>query len=140
MLRATLDTSILIAAFAFRSARALEILHMGLEGKANLTVSSVILDEMEKVLARDFDVPQKDIAEARAAVTDAARTVTPAVQLDVIKEDPPDNRILECAVSAGADYIVTRDNDLLRRRNYAGIRIVNDADFLALARSEGKGR
>ncbi|MBV9225314.1 MAG: putative toxin-antitoxin system toxin component, PIN family [Acidobacteriaceae bacterium] len=140
MLRATLDTSILIAALVFKSARPLEILHMGLQGAANLTVSPAILDEMGNVLARDFTASPEEIAEARTIVADAARTATPAVQLDVIKEDPPDNRILECAMSAGADYIVTRDNDLLRRRTYAGIRIVNDADFLELARSEGKGR
>lgn len=113
---------------------------MGLQGAANLTVSPAILDEMGNVLARDFAASPEEIAEARTIVADAARTATPAVQLDVIKEDPPDNRILECAMSAGADYIVTRDNDLLRRRTYAGIRIVNDADFLELARSEGKGR
>jgi hypothetical protein len=36
-----------------------------------------------------------------------ARTVTAAVRLEVVREDPPDDRILERAVSAGADYIVT---------------------------------
>jgi len=65
-----------------------------------------------------------------------ARTVTPAVQLDIIKEDPPDNRILECAVSAGADYIVSGDNDLLRLGRYDSIRILNVADFLDLAQGE----
>ena len=113
---------------------------MRLQGAANLTVSPAILDEMVEVMARDFTASPAEIAEARAIIADAALTVTPAVQLDVMKEDPPDNRILECAVSAGADHIVTRDNDFLRRRNYAGICIVNDADFLELARSEGKGR
>jgi predicted nucleic acid-binding protein len=33
--------------------------------------------------------------------------VQPGVRLDVVKEDPPDNRILECAVNAGSDFIVT---------------------------------
>lgn len=139
MLRATLDTSILIAALAFQSRRAIDILNMGLQGRENLTVSSAILDEMGKVLARDFDASPEEVAEARAIVSDRARTVTPAVQLDVIKEDPPDNRILECAVSGGADYIITRDRDFLRRGNYAGIRMIDDADFLELAKSEGRG-
>jgi hypothetical protein len=47
-------------------------------------------------------------------VCDAARVVTPAVQLDVIKEDRLDNRIPECAVSGGSDYTVTGDKDLPR--------------------------
>ena len=37
----------------------------------------------------------------------AARTVQPAVKLDVVKEDPDDNKILKCAVTAGSEYIVT---------------------------------
>lgn len=139
MLRATLDTSILVAALGLKSRSAIDILNMGLEGTANLTVSSAILDEMGKVLTRDFDASPEEVAQARAIVAERARTVTPAVQLDVIKEDPPDNRILECAVSAGADYIITRDKDFLRRRNYAGIRMVDDAEFLRLARSEERG-
>lgn len=139
MLRATLDTSILIAALGLKSRSAIDILNMGLEGTANLTVSSAILDEMGKVLTRDFDASPEEVAQARAIVTERARTVTPAVQLDVMKEDPPDNRILECAVSAGADYIITRDKDFLRRRNYAGIRMIDDAEFLGLARNEERG-
>ena len=59
-----------------------------------------------------------------------ARTVTPAVQLDVVWEDPPDNRILECAVSAGSDYIVSGDKDLLRLGRYDAIRILTPSDFL----------
>jgi hypothetical protein len=59
-----------------------------------------------------------------------ARTINPSVQLDVVKEDPPDNRVLECAVSSGADYVVTGDKDLLRLGRYDSIGIINPSDFL----------
>ena len=49
---------------------------------------------------------------------------------DVIKEDPPDNRILECALEAGSEYIVTWDKDLLRLGSYDGIPIMRVGDFL----------
>ena len=49
------------------------------------------------------------------------------------KEDPPDNRILECASAAGSDYIVSGDKDLLRLGRYDSIRIVRVAEFLELA-------
>ena len=71
-----------------------------------------------------------EAAETRARLKAIARTVTPSVQLDVIKEYPDDNHILECAVSAGADYIVTGDKDLLRLGAYDAIRILTVADFL----------
>jgi putative PIN family toxin of toxin-antitoxin system len=89
---------------------------------------------MAEVLARKFHASPDEIAEARAVVKEAARTVTPAVQLDVVKEDPDDNKILECAVTAGSDFIITGDKDLLRLGQYDAVRIVNVADVLDLAK------
>lgn len=82
---------------------------MALTGRISLTVSEAILDEMADVLARKFHASHDEIEAARETVKEAARTVTPAVQLDVVKEDPADNKIVECAVTAGSDYIVTGD-------------------------------
>lgn len=76
------------------------------------------------MLARKFHFTPEETAEARKRIDAMARTVTPAVRLEVIREDPPDDRILECAVSAGSDYIVTGDKDLLRLGRYDAIRIL----------------
>jgi predicted nucleic acid-binding protein len=54
------------------------------------------------------------------------------VELDVIKEDPPDNRILECPSTAGSDYVVTGDKDLLRLGSYESIRILRVSKFLEI--------
>jgi predicted nucleic acid-binding protein len=58
--------------------------------------------------------------------------VRPIEMLDVIKEDPDGNRVLECAVAAGARFIVSGDNDLLRLGQFRNIRIVKVADFMKL--------
>jgi len=47
-----------------------------------------------------------------------------------VKEDEPDNRILECAVQAGSDFIISADKDLLRLGSYAGAPIMRPVDFL----------
>jgi predicted nucleic acid-binding protein len=60
------------------------------------------------------------------------------VTLDIIKEDPPDNRILECAVAAGADFIVTGDKDLLRLGRYDSIRILSPSDLLDIAQGQAR--
>jgi predicted nucleic acid-binding protein len=52
------------------------------------------------------------------------------VSLAVIKDDPDDDRILECAANSGSDYIITGDKDLLRLGQYDSIRILNVSDFL----------
>lgn len=45
--------------------------------------------------------------------------------------DEPDNRILECAVAAGAEVIVTGDNHLLKLKRFRNIAIMGPRDFLS---------
>jgi predicted nucleic acid-binding protein len=59
-----------------------------------------------------------------------AKHVTPTESIDTIPTDPDDNRVLECAVSAGSQTIVTGDDDLLRLVAFRGIEIVRVVDFL----------
>jgi putative PIN family toxin of toxin-antitoxin system len=138
VLRVTSDTNILISGLNFRGAKPFQFLDLARAGKIDLSVSGAILDEMEAVLVRKFGFTTEDIVDARTRIGAMARTATPKVTLDVIKEDPTDNRILECAVSAGSDFIVTGDKDLLRLRTYDSIRILTVSDFLDLLHAEGR--
>ena len=58
-----------------------------------------------------------------------ATIVEPEVELSVV-EDEPDNRILECAVAAGASAIVTGDRHLLSLKSYRDIGIMTVSDLL----------
>jgi hypothetical protein len=60
--------------------------------------------------------------------------------VDVIKDDPTDNRILECAAEAKSDYVVTGDKAMLRVGNCGDIPIVSVADFLEMFSHQQKGR
>jgi hypothetical protein len=51
----------------------------------------------------------------------------PAKPVNAIAADPDDNMILECAVEAGSDFIITADNHLLRLGQYEGIPIIERA-------------
>ena len=57
---------------------------------------------------------------------------TPSIQ--VIKEDPDDDKILACALEAQADYIVSADQHLLRLRQYQNINIITAKEFLEILR------
>jgi len=48
----------------------------------------------------------------------------------VVEDDPSDNKILECALEAEADYIVSGDRHLLDLREYRGIKILSSGEFL----------
>jgi predicted nucleic acid-binding protein len=76
--------------------------------------------------------------DAREKLATLGNRVTPTAALDVIKEDPDDNRILECAVAAKSDYIVTEDKDLLRLGQYGNARILTIRDCIqVLAPAKG---
>ena len=137
MLRVTADTNVIVSGLNFLRGNPFQLLQLARAGKISLALSEPILAEVEDVLARKFDWPPEDIAEARRRLRQLARTVTPAVQLEVIIDDPPYNRILECAVSAGANYIVTGDKDLLRLGRYDSIKILSVSDFLEMLRAKG---
>jgi predicted nucleic acid-binding protein len=57
-------------------------------------------------------------------------------QIRVVR-DPEDNKILESAVEAGAEFLITSDNDLLRIENYQQIQIINPAQFWAKYKDDG---
>jgi hypothetical protein len=56
----------------------------------------------------------------------------------VIGDDPEDNRVLECAVTAGASFIISEDKHLLALKEYQGIVVLSPSTFLAFLDS-GKG-
>jgi putative PIN family toxin of toxin-antitoxin system len=136
VIRATADANILVSALTYRRGKPFQLLQKALAGEINLAISQPIVDEAMEVLERKFGAPPDFIEEARQIVAMAARTVTPAVQLDVVNDDPDDNRVLECAVTAGSEFIVTGDKDLLRLGSYDSIRIITVSDFLAQGRSQ----
>jgi len=136
VLKVTADTNILISA----QGKPLRFLQMATAGDINLTVSEDIVEEMVDVLVRKFNATPREVTEARQIVAARARTIRLSVQLGVVKDDPDDNRIVECAVSAGSDYIVTGDKDLLRMKRYYSIQILTVSDFLNIARAQGQNR
>lgn len=54
-----------------------------------------------------------------------AKLVIPQEKLHFVSRDPSDNKILECALEADADIIVTLDQDLIKLKNFKGIGIVH---------------
>ena len=50
-----------------------------------------------------------------------------------MREDEPDNRILECALAARADTVVTGDRHLLKLKRFRDILIASPRQFLDAA-------
>jgi len=130
--RVTLDTNVYVSAFQFGGMR---LLYMAVDGDIEISVSQPIIEEVMRVLREKFQWDGYRLHDAKQQILGLAKFVTPKQTLDVVKEDEPDNRILECAVEAGSDFIITADKDLLRLGSYAGKSILRVADFLQRQRA-----
>jgi putative PIN family toxin of toxin-antitoxin system len=105
-------------------------MEMALGGEVALFISDDILGETVRVLRKKFGFWDQRLARAEGHIIACTERVKTETRIDVIKEDPDDNRVLECAVAAGSELIVTGDFDLLRFGTYEGIRIITVRAFL----------
>ena len=130
MLRVALDTNVLISAILF-GGKPRQILEKAIRGEIRLCPSEPILEELSGVLRRSkFDYSLERVQTILTELTSIADFVNPSQTIRLVLEDPDDNRILECAVEAKANYIITGDFHLLRLSRYRDIEIVNAFTFL----------
>jgi putative PIN family toxin of toxin-antitoxin system len=127
----TADTNVFVSGLEFGGVP-LDFLDHARAGAFRLAVSGPLLAELREVLRLKFAWSEEAITAALSQLDDCSVHVQPAETLDVIQDDPDDNRILECAVAAQAGFIVSGDNHLLRLGRYRSIRILKVADFMAL--------
>ena len=137
MIRAVLETNVFVSALLSPKGLPSKILAAWRAERFHLVTSPAILEEIGRVLqypkiALRHRWPQERI---RLFMEDLAHLaiLTPGERtLDVIAEDPSDNRYLECAVEGDADYIVSADQHLLQLAAYEKIRVLTPSEFLTV--------
>lgn len=129
-MRVVLDTNVLVSGILWRGAPH-QILQAWADSQIELLCSISILSEYRRVL-EDLgrDLPDFDLEAWMRFVFEHALFINPPISLSVIKEDPSDNRFLECAVSGKADAIVSGDRHLKSLRLFEGVPIVSPREFL----------
>ncbi len=106
-MRVVLDTNIVVSAMLSPAGTAADVLRLGLHRHVQLCVSDAILEEYEGVLRRPkFRRPPQVVSALMKSIRAVAEKVEPTKTLSV-STDEADNRFLECAETAGADYLVT---------------------------------
>jgi uncharacterized protein len=103
--------------------------------QTSLYVSKDIILEISKVLMypkiseilKESGLHEKEILQA---ILKNSTIVSLNIKLKVIDEDAEDNKILECALTAKADLIVTGDKHLLKIGKFRKTRIVTPREFL----------
>ena len=78
-----------------------------------------------------FSFTEEQKREFIATLLEVVKFIKVRQRVRTIKEDPADNRVLECALAAKADYIITGDRHLLKLERYRGISTLTAKAFLS---------
>jgi uncharacterized protein len=143
MIRAVLDTTVLVSAFLRKvpGGASHDLLRFA-ESGYELFTCDAILEEMARVLITDerkrarYSYTQTDVAEYSQELSLLGTLIDNLPEVRGVVRDPYDDVIIACAVAAGADFIVTRDKDLLSLGAYEGIEMIKPEAFLHVLRDE----
>jgi putative PIN family toxin of toxin-antitoxin system len=128
--RVVLDTNILISGVLFQG-KPRSVLESAIEGKIEAVSSTELLTEFRGVLERPkFNLRALEAHAIADELESILTIVFPSRTISAIRDDPDDNTVLECALEAKADMIVTGDSHLLELQVFEGIEIVTADEFL----------
>ncbi|MFI5248060.1 MAG: putative toxin-antitoxin system toxin component, PIN family [Nitrospirales bacterium] len=128
-MRVVFETNIYISALAIPGGNAEEAYLEAVRGAFDLSTSVGILTETARVLQTKFDWAEDKVREAVQTISQMAIVLRPRPTLHIL-DDEPDNRILECAIAAQAEFVVSGDRHLLALKHHADITMISLADFL----------
>lgn len=103
------------------------------KGVIEAYTSSHILAELERILlGSKFKLHRDDVSSFLGYFTALMHVIVPRSAVNVIPEDPSDNRIIECALEVKADLIVTRDRHLQALKEFKRIKVRTASYILKL--------
>ena len=128
------DTNVLVSALGF-GVTPLQAVLRAFDDDVQLVVSEPTLTELERVMTYErLPFSPVDRRQYLSILRTEGELVRPEIELDVIDNDPDDNRFLECAVEADADYLVSGDEQHVQPiGEYRGIQVVSPREFLRLS-------
>lgn len=137
MVRVVLDANVVVSSALSGEGNPALIFKMLLLGEIKNFTTNEIIDEIKEVLERPRITKRTSLVEREFILNsfeEFSEKINPGITFNEVKDDPDDNKILECAVAAAVDYIISGDDHLLKFKNFRGIKIVNPAEFVKVIR------
>ncbi len=130
MTRVVIDTNVFISSFFGGNPK--KIIDLWKSGEILWCLSNEIIDEYVVVLRRMGLQNEKEINKLLKIFAEGYHIIFTAntPHLEIVKDDPDDNKFIECAVELEARYIISGDKHLQKIKKYLEILIVNPAEFL----------
>ena len=132
-MRVVLDTNVFISSF-LGTGTPRKIIDFWKEGKITICLSKEIVDEYIEVLERLGLSGEKGVEEFLQLFARNFHSLFTAKtpNLEIVKNDPDDNKFFECAVVLKAQFIIPGDKAVLKIKNYMGIKILSPKQFITL--------
>jgi hypothetical protein len=129
-MKVVIDTNIFVSSFFGGNPR--KIVDFWKKGKIILCLSKDILDEYVDVLQRIGLKEEEEIEELLSLFAKGFNIVftTKTPKIKAVKDDPDDDKFIECAVALKAEVIITGDKALKAMNEYMGIKILTPHEFL----------
>ena len=128
-MKITVDTNFIISSTQWDYSVAHKLLKKFILSDAEIFTTQDILDETAEVLERDFEYNKNEVKNIIEKILFFAKLIETKQKINVIKDDPDDNKIIECAIESSSDYIITYDKHLLKLKEYKGIKIITTEKF-----------
>lgn len=136
MIRVVLDANQFVGALLKPGSNPAKIISLVDDNQITLLLSDDIISEIAGVLlypkimkrhGRSAEYIKSFIEKMRSAsiITEGK------LKVDAVKNDPSDNKYLECAIEGRADFIISGDRHLKDLKSYKNIAIVDPGTFLA---------
>ena len=137
MLRAVLDTNILVSALISPNGTPAKIIAAWRDAAFDLATSYPLLDELATTLARPklsqrYRITARDIGDVLILFRKMALVVSVKELPRVLLSDPADLVVLATAIESESSYLVTGDRELLNLHRHGSVRIVRASEFLDL--------
>jgi putative PIN family toxin of toxin-antitoxin system len=129
-MKIVLDANIFVSAF-FWGGNPRIVLERAINKTDELFISKEILDEIEEVIGRPkFHAGKDEIEYYIKSIEEISNKIVPKNKIRRGSRDITDNKYIECAITAGADYIISGDTHLLELKKYRSIKIVSAKEYL----------
>jgi putative PIN family toxin of toxin-antitoxin system len=129
MLRVVVDTNVYISAI-FWGGKPRHVIDLGRDGKIQIFTSEDIEQEILDKLMTKFGLNSDEAGRVMADFSTFTKPIRVSRRIHVVKDDPDDDKFIECAVECNAEFIISGDNHLLNMEKYEGIDIISAATFL----------
>jgi uncharacterized protein len=136
--RVVLDTNVLVSALLFKG-KVSRFVVLWQQGSMSPLLSKKTFEELKKVLTYPkFALDQEEIgAILEDEVLPFFEIVDPVEPIEGVSTDPDDDPFIACAVSGGAEFVVTGDAHLVGLKQYKTVRFVTPSEFLKRFASSG---